>query len=170
MPRPAVLTDNAACRVFHEAGVAVFPHWLSFAHGSPRKTLPCTRCRKAVIICSHCDRGQRYCTKACSTQARCTAVRAAGCRYQASRQGRHAHAERQSRYRAKQQKVTHQSSPPLAPPVPLSTEPTAPLMPTFWHCCRCHRLLPDGVRQDFLRCRTRRNRPHRSIHGHSPRN
>ncbi len=128
----------------------------------------CTRCRSAVIICSYCDRGQRYCTKACATQARRTAVRGAGCRYQASRRGRHAHAERQRRYRAKHKEVTHQGSPPLAPTVPLRSEPTAPAIPARWHCCRCHRLLPDWVRQDFLRRRIRRHQTDRSTHGHSP--
>jgi hypothetical protein len=64
--------------------------------------------------------------------------------------------------------VTHQGSPPLAPPVPLSTEPTAPVMLALWHCCRCLRRLPDWVRQDFLRCRIRRHPTDRSSHGHFP--
>lgn len=128
----------------------------------------CARCRKAVIICSHCDRGQRYCTSTCANHARRAAVLAAGCRYQASRRGRHAHADRQRRYRAKHQEVTHQGSPPTGPPVPLSTEPTVPEIPALWHCCRCHRPLPEWVRQDFLRCRIRRHPTDRSSHGHSP--
>ena len=167
MSRPAVLTGNAACQVFHEAGVAVFPHWPSPMETAGRHYL-CARCRKAVIICSHCDRGHRYCTTSCAQHARRTAVRAAGKRYQASRRGRHAHAERQRQYRAKHQEVTHQGSPPTGPSVPLSTEPTVPANPAPWHCCRCHRPLPDWVRQGFLRCRIRRNPPDRSTHGHSP--
>ena len=143
------------------------PHWLLPMDTAGRHYL-CARCRKAVIICSHCDRGQRYCTQACATQARHTAARAAGCRYQDSRRGRHAHAERQRLYRAKHKEVTHQGSPPDGPAVPLRSEPTVPAIAAHWHCCRCHRPLPNGVRQDFLRCRIRRHPTDRSKHGHSP--
>lgn len=178
MPRPAVLTGNAACRVFHEAGLLSSPHWPSLPMDLPGRRYLCARCRTAVIICSHCDRGHRYCTSRCADHARRNAIHAAGCRYQASRRGRHAHAERQRRYRAKQQKVTHQGSPPRTLSVPLQSEPTVrpsgcaarPVTPAPWHCCRCHRPLPDWVRQDFLRCRIRRNRPLRSTHGPHPRN
>ena len=80
-----------------------------------------------------------------------------------------AHAERQRRYRARQQKVTHQGSPPLALPDQLAPEPTVPVKPLPWHCCRCHRPLPDWVRQDFLRRRIRRHhRTDRSTHGPYP--
>ena len=170
MPRPAVLTGNVACRVFHEAGVAVFPHWPSLPMDLPGRRYLCARCRTAVIICSHCDRGQRYCTAKCADQTRRTAVQAAGCRYQASRRGRHAHAERQRRYRARHQKVTHQGSPPKPLAVPLRPEPIAPVNPVPWQCSRCHRPLPDWVRLGFLRGRIRRNRLHRKIHGPYPRN
>lgn len=164
MPRPAVLTGNVACRVFHEAGVAVFPIGFPLPMDLPGRRFLCARCRTAVIICSQCDRGHRYCTITCADQARRTALRAAGCRYQASRRGRHAHAERQRRYRAKSQKVTHQGSPSLPPPVPLRSEPIAPVIPVPWHCVRCHRHLPDWVRLDFLRCRIRRNHSDRRAH------
>ena len=60
--------------------------------------------------------------------------------------------------------------PPLASSVPLQFEPTEPVIPAPWSCCRCHRPLPDRVRLDFLRYRIRRNRPHRSTHGPHPRN
>ena len=131
----------------------------------PGRRYLCARCRTAVIICSHCDRGHRYCTITCADQARRTAVQAAGCRYQATRRGRHAHAERQRRYRAKPQKVTHQGSPPKPPAVPLRFEPIVPVNPGRWQCCRCHRPLPDWVRLDFLRGRIRRNRLYRNTHG-----
>ena len=170
MPRPAVLTGNAACRVFHEAGLLSSPHWPSLPMDLPGRRYLCARCRTAVIICSHCDRGHRYCTARCADQARRTAIQAAGCRYQTTRRGRHAHAERQRRYRAKSQKVTHQGSPCLTPPVPLRSEPIVPVTPAPWHCCRCHRPLPDWVRQDFLRCRIRRHSNDRSTHGPYPRN
>lgn len=74
----------------------------------------CARCRCQVLICSHCDRGQRYCGQVCSQTARTESLQAAGQRYQTSRQGRHHHAERQRRYRQRQrEKVTHQGSPLL---------------------------------------------------------
>lgn len=134
----------------------------------PGRRYLCAGCRTAVVICSHCDRGHRYCTSACAEQARRQAVRAAGCRYQASRRGRHAHADRQRRYRAKLQKVTHQGSPPPVPADPLTPEPMTPVLPAPWPCCRCRRPLPDGVRLDFLRRRIRRLPPDRSVHGPSP--
>ena len=114
-------------------------------------------CRTAVLICSDCDRGQRYCTTPCADEARRQSIRASGRRYQDSSRGRHTHAERQRRYRARQQIVTHQGSPPTVAPVPR-------------HCCRCHRPLPDWVRQDFLRRRVRPYPPDRRRHGSQPRN
>lgn len=134
----------------------------------PGRRYLCAGCRTAVVICSHCDRGHRYCTSTCAEQARRQAVRAAGCRYQASRRGRHAHADRQRRYRAKLQKVTHQGSPPVDPTDPLTPEPMTPVLPAPWHCGRCRRPVPDGVRLDFLRRRIRRLQPDRSVHGPSP--
>lgn len=134
----------------------------------PGRRYLCAGCRTAVVICSHCDRGHRYCTTTCAAQARRQAVRAAGCRYQTSLPGRHAHADRQRRYRAKLQKVTHQGSPPPGAAAPLTPEPMTPVLPLPWHCGRCHRPLPDWVRLDFLRRRIRRLPPDRSVHGPSP--
>jgi len=72
----------------------------------------CARCRCQVLICSHCDRGQRYCAGGCAGAARRESLQGAGQRYQGSRRGRHRHAERQRRYRQRQrEKVTHQGSP-----------------------------------------------------------
>ena len=76
----------------------------------------CARCRRQVLICSRCDRGQQYCGAGCSDHARRESMRAAGRRYQHSRRGRHCHAERQRRYRRRRrdgdcrEKVTHQGS------------------------------------------------------------
>lgn len=58
----------------------------------------CAVCRAAVLICSHCDRGQRYCAAGCAQRAqraRAASLRAAGARYQASFPGRLAHAQRE---------------------------------------------------------------------------
>ena len=34
--------------------------------GIPGRRYLCARCRKAVTICSHCDRGHRYCGEGCA--------------------------------------------------------------------------------------------------------
>jgi hypothetical protein len=59
----------------------------------------CARCRAQVLLCSRCDRGQRYCGLACSRAARQDSQREAARRYQGSRAGRMAHAERSRRWR-----------------------------------------------------------------------
>jgi hypothetical protein len=119
----------------------------------------CARCRTAVLICSHCDRGQRYCSGDCARLVRVNSMRLAGQRYQTSLAGRYKHAARQSDYRARQTKVTHQGSPPqtssdLLPAIPtLCVESASPLP---WHCHFCGELQSQFVRQSFLRCRIRR--------------
>lgn len=70
----------------------------------------CARCRKQVIICRRCDRGQIYCADGCADIARSLSVREAGRRYQQSRQGRFKQADRLRRFRLRKQNVTHQGS------------------------------------------------------------
>lgn len=83
----------------------------------------CARCRRQVVICSRCDRGNRYCGKPCAQTARRQSQRAAARRYQASRRGRLAHAARQHRYRQRRRtKVTHQGSLPRRPDGTLPAE------------------------------------------------
>lgn len=77
----------------------------------------CARCRVQVCICSHCDRSQQYCGEDCALTARQLSLKAAGRRYQSTRRGRAKHAERMRRYRAKEQIVTHHSSPTPVPDV-----------------------------------------------------
>lgn len=123
----------------------------------PRRFL-CALCRCPVLICSHCDRGQRYCSAGCSLQARSCAQRAAGKRYQDSRKGRHAHAQRQGRWRARRQIVTHQGSPPPPCADVLPPSDTTALNPDASQPCKCHfcgRSVSAFVRLDFLRCRLR---------------
>ena len=123
----------------------------------------CVSCRTPVLICSYCDRGNRYCAEGCAMQARRQSIRSAGQRYQDAHRGRRAHAERQRRYRARQQKVTHQGSPPPPLPVPLAAEPIVKKSTSslLWHCHFCHQVLSQFVRQDFLRCRIRRSHSNR---------
>jgi hypothetical protein len=127
--------------------------------GTSGRSFFCAHCGATVLICSCCDRGQRYCSEGCSQAARACSLRAAGLRYQSSRRGRRAHAERQRRYRARQKKVTHHGTPPPAPSVLLPPHPTAPeeiALSLPWHCHFCGRQQAKGERQNFLRCRIRR--------------
>lgn len=121
----------------------------------------CARCRCQVLICSHCDRGQRYCNGHCAGQARRDKQKEASQRYQKSRQGRIKHSIRASHYRARRNKVTHHSSPepvsndlliiedsaatksPVTPPVSQDIQ-------ADWRChwcgCRCQ----ESVRYGFM--------------------
>ncbi len=88
----------------------------------------CARCGRQEVVCSACDRGRRYCCSECSLQARRASLRRAGCRYQSSRAGRVAHAQRARRYRQRRrwasppptplEPVLAPAPPPLAPPPP----------------------------------------------------
>jgi len=59
----------------------------------------CARCRTRVVLCSRCDRGNRYCGPACWRLARNAARRETARRYQRSRRGRLTHAARSRRWR-----------------------------------------------------------------------
>lgn len=126
----------------------------------------CARCQRQVLICSHCDRGRRYCAGVCSRIARGESLRAAGRRYQLTRRGRHCHAERQRRYRARcregasGEKVTHHGSalPPCG--ASLSRHPllireasmsVSPEPATTAHCHLCARPVSDFVRLGWRR-------------------
>jgi hypothetical protein len=63
------------------------------------------------FICSHCYRGQRYCSDTCRAQARRQQRRAANGRHQRSEEGRLDHRDRQRAYRQRRAAgVTDQSS------------------------------------------------------------
>ena len=94
----------------------------------------CARCFVQVRLCSRCDRGQRYCTRTCSSLARDAAQHEAASRYQRSRGGRMAHAARSRRWRIRHHRidplettqvradaniVTHQGSPGSPADAPL---------------------------------------------------
>ena len=82
----------------------------------------CARCRAQVFISRRCDRGQIYCANGCAQAARRASLREAARRYQHSRRGRLAHAQRARRYRARLNKVTHQGSPATPPGALLPAE------------------------------------------------
>jgi hypothetical protein len=141
----------------------------------------CARCRAQVLLCSRCDRGQRYCGRACSRAAREQARREAGRRYQRSRAGRIAHAARSRRWRQRHRPctspdradaktdvdinnfVTHQGSATPGPDAPLPSceqgaepapiEPVANAAPISpaARCRRCATVLSAWARQGFLR-------------------
>lgn len=141
----------------------------------------CAGCRVQVLICSHCDRGQIYCAGTCAPQARRASIRAAGRRYQDSRRGRRKHAERSRRYRAQQNKVTHQASPVMAADDLLAVDSTSqrsiaseamPAALSAWRCDFCGRQCAQFVRIGPMRRRVPRNihRPDRrgTERDHSP--
>jgi hypothetical protein len=130
--------------------------------GTPARFFLCAGCRAQVVICSCCDRGQIYCADGCAQQARHSAQRAAGRRYQTSRRGRVAHALRSRNYRGRQKNVTHQGSPPPPSDDLLSLDlaaansarfPDSFPRPSAWCCRWCGCRCPAFVRQDFLRRR-----------------
>ena len=110
----------------------------------PARLFLCARCRTQVVLCSHCDRGNRYCGRPCRRLAREAARRDSASRYQRSWRGRLAHAERSRRWRqrrrargdaggdaggdggGREQNVTHQGCPPgpVAAPLVAWTHPT----------------------------------------------
>ncbi len=131
----------------------------------------CARCRRQVLICSRCDRGQQYCAARCSGLARRESLRAAGRRYQHSRRGRHCHAERQRRYRrrcregAYREKVTHHGSTSTPCGAALArhraaireASPSMSSQPaTTMHCHFCARPVSEFVRRERRRAPVRR--------------
>ena len=115
----------------------------------------CARCRRQVVICSHCDRGNRYCGKPCAETARRHSQREAARRYQSTRCGRFAHAERQRRYRQRA-KVTHQGSAPreanaTLPPTSGRASRAGAEVGAGSRCHRCGRPCSPFLRLGFLR-------------------
>jgi len=117
----------------------------------------CAACRIPVLVCSGCDRGQIYCAGGCSQRRRRQSQREAGRRYQSSRRGRLAHAERSRRYRARHKIVTHQGcllaladvvlDIDSAQQQALSCEPK----PKAGHCHFCAAACSQRLRHGFLR-------------------
>ena len=159
----------------------------------PARLFLCAGCRIQVVLCSRCDRGNRYCGRACWRLTRNVARRKAARRYQCSRPGRIAHAARSRRWRQRNalsgddghdsgtaHNVTHQGSHAgvLAAPLATCTHDTArsasidhiavaPAAPR--HCHRCAAAQPDWLRQGFLRRNARAMAvPTGWRHDHSP--
>lgn len=140
--------------------------------GYPARLFLCACCRVQVLVCSHCDRGQRYCAGGCSAATRQAQQSEAGRRYQCSRAGRFKHAARTRRWRERQailaEKVTHQGSQatPLDVVLPVipNTEPcSAPistsylLVPSAHTSWRCHWCCTHCVAHVLTRLPTHKN-------------
>jgi len=119
----------------------------------------CARCHCQVIVCRRCDRGNVYCFDGCAGVARTASLRAANVRYRRSHRGRLANAARQRRYRARQQKVTHQGSDPADDTALLQRRAAKPVMeqpvtldttPAPTHCHRCGCSISVYLRLHFL--------------------
>jgi len=118
----------------------------------------CCRCHAQVIVCRHCDRGQRYCTAGCSQAARKESTRRAGTKYQGTRPGRLNNAARQQRFRERQQqKVTHHRSVRISLRDVLQDLPDRQIRgdiprssSTTLHCHHCGAPCSPFLRSDFL--------------------
>ena len=115
-------------------------------HEQTGKLFLCASCQAQVLVCSQCDRGQRYCAAGCADITRFSLQREAGKRYQQGRAGRHKRASRMLQWRKRQAAatkiVTHHSSqatradavlannesPPAIPPDSQPQSPCSPIV------------------------------------------
>ena len=110
-------------------------------------------CQTVFWICSHCDRGQCYCSAACRTEARRRQRRAANRRHQRSLEGRLDHRDRQRAYRQRHAPagVTDQGSLSVFSPAPFGCGEAITMPVAVSRPCE----LPGGLekRSDlWLRC------------------
>ena len=101
-------------------------------HDHPRK-YGCLKCNSLVIICRHCDHGNRYC-KQCAPIMYLKSRRRANARYQKTYQGRINHAARQKRNCAE---------------VTLKVANKPYTKDVFCHCCNT--MCSPFLRDDWLR-------------------
>jgi hypothetical protein len=75
-----------------------------------RRTCARNECLAIFFLCRSCNRGHRYCSRACSRETRLRQRRCANRRYQQSTEGRDDHRDRQRAYRQRrgQARVTDQ--------------------------------------------------------------
>jgi hypothetical protein len=120
-------------------------------------------CHRLKVICRACDRGQRYCGRACANLGRRKSLKKIGERYQGTSKGKLHHAARQAAYRRRQmEKVTHHTSP--IPEVSVNLYPELIEGPTQeiilklqintarkLRCCRCGAWCGPLLRRCFWR-------------------
>lgn len=105
----------------------------------------CGVCGKRVIVCRRCDRGQRYCCRACAQEARRASIRWAGWRYRRSQAGQLGNARRQRalylRRHLPEKNLTHQGSQDLPSCGTIAPEPAGALAPAVaseaWRSNHC---------------------------------
>ena len=124
-------------------GILSSPHRPLLSMQTSSRLYQCLRCHAQVIICTHCDHGQRYCANGCSKQARMASQKRASEKYQTTRAGRFNNAARQQRFRNRQkQKVTHHCSLQTPPHdvlnKHLNTPKSSPLRPKQTKAIHCH--------------------------------
>jgi hypothetical protein len=95
----------------------------------------CARCHVEVVVCSVCDRGQRYCKSECSAQARRASLLKAGRLYQSSQVGSIAHARRARTYRQHKRQGLAQPPPPPQPQPPPPPAPAPAPAKIVTHQC-----------------------------------
>ena len=83
----------------------------------------CKRCRRQVVICRSCDRGQAYCSRACSARSRAERRREARGRYRRTEKGRETGRARQRRYRIRQADLARAAARAAAPETAAETVP-----------------------------------------------
>ena len=114
-----------------------------------QRVCPGHQCHVTFFICSHCDRGHRYCSTECRELARRRQRRCANGRHQRSPEGRLDHRDRQREYRERRQEqsrvtrscVTDQGSLSITSPALFQRGPAEPQQnhspqPVLWLRCR----------------------------------
>ena len=116
----------------------------------------CIGCQAQTYICRNCDHGNSYCGSECSLIARKKHSTTASKRYQSTRTGRFAHAERQRRYITRKNKMTHQGSHGLPICALLfalthsQVEKQIKSVDNIFHCHFCGEPCSEFVRKGFL--------------------
>ena len=119
-------------------------------HNQTGRLFLCARCQAQVLVCSRCDRGQRYCANGCANITRRSRQREASNRYQQSRAGRHKHAARTHQWRKRRAAaakiVTHHSSQvtPAGAVLP-ANESTPAISPDSQAQAPCSPIDPDSI-------------------------
>ncbi len=139
-------------------GIKSSPHQPFISMTTSSRLYHCLRCHAQVVICRHCDRGNRYCTNGCSKKARAISLKRACKKYQSTRIGRFNNAARQQRFRTQQkQKVTHHRSIQIHLHDVLITQSSEPQrdhqqpeIKTFLACHYCGKTGNGFFRSDFL--------------------
>lgn len=128
----------------------------------------CARCHVLVQLCRRCDRGNRYCGRVCSGEARRESLRRAKRRYEASERAKLLHAARQQFYLIRRAaKMTHHGSAVVAAESPSASPSTTQVEASETHhatpprrpipattpsrrCSLCNRPIGDVARRHFL--------------------